>query len=153
METFWWKIVGEKYLVENIQWKLVGGKYLEMGGDQLTQGSSWLLGTSWLGETSWLGVDQIFIKADRGSDACIYHQTFNMADRVSYAFIYGDKINGDINQPTNKQPPTIKYRAICLCLEDGQADICNHHNHHNSMWNAVDLGAGPLGSRPATASV
>ena len=56
--------------------------------------------------------------------------TFNMADRGSYACIYGGKINGDIiiiiiiNQPTNQ--PTSEYNAIWVWkMDTGQADICN----------------------------
>ena len=66
-----------------------------MGGDQLTRvgridcwrwvdwGNELTGGDELTGGTSWLGGDQTFNKADRGSYACIY----------------GGKINGDIDQP------------------------------------------------------
>ena len=70
MENIHWKIVGEKYLVENIQWKHIGGKYL----------------------VEWEGHRLLTRPAEACSNACIYQQTFNMANRGSYACIYEGKL-------------------------------------------------------------
>ena len=65
-QILWWKIFGEKYSVETCC-----GKYLvEWEGTKWLGGSSWLWG--WLRGASWLGGDQTFNKADRGSYAAAY---------------------------------------------------------------------------------
>ena len=134
MNNFWWKHFGGKG-VENIQRKLVGGKYL----------------------VEWEGHRLLTRPAEACSNACIYQQTFNMADRGSYACIYGGKL-----MVTSSNQATNEYRAICT----GQADIYNliyphdhhhqrlqmhpqaqHHQHHRvtkSAWASLSSVASPM---------
>ena len=89
----WWKIFGGKLLVKI---------FSRLGGDQLTGMVELTVGDK-LTERGPVDFGDL-TNADRGSYACIYHQTFNMAGRGSYACIYEGKINGDTNQPsTNHQ--------------------------------------------------
>ena len=66
-----------------------------MGGAQLTGGVELTVGDKLTGGETW------------------GDQTFNKADRGSYACIYRGKINGETNQSINQQS-TSKYSTISL---------------------------------------
>ena len=108
-------------MVENIRWKIVVKKsfwWKILGGNLLVE--------KYLVE--WEGHRLLTRPTEACSNACIYQQTFNMADRGSYACIYGGKL-----MVTSSNQATNEYRAICT----GQADIYNliypHDHHHQRL--------------------